>query len=86
MIEAAARADEFLEKGDMAGCETWHWILNAIERLQAKAPAEPSPGCVNRQANDETQAHTQHDSLKHMDTISIAGGKPCSMQGQRRRW
>jgi hypothetical protein len=24
----------------MAGTETWHWILNAIERLQAKAPAE----------------------------------------------
>jgi hypothetical protein len=24
----------------MAGAETWHCILNAIERLQAKAPAE----------------------------------------------
>ena len=24
----------------MAGAETWHRILNAIERLQAKAPAE----------------------------------------------
>jgi hypothetical protein len=23
----------------MAGAETWHGILNAIERLQAKAPA-----------------------------------------------
>ena len=23
----------------MAGAETWHRILNAIERLQAKAPA-----------------------------------------------
>jgi hypothetical protein len=24
----------------MAGAETWHRILNAIERLQAKAPAD----------------------------------------------
>jgi hypothetical protein len=24
----------------MAGAEVWHRILNAIERLQAKAPAE----------------------------------------------
>jgi hypothetical protein len=24
----------------MAGAETWHRILNAIEQLQAKAPAE----------------------------------------------
>jgi hypothetical protein len=29
-----------LENDDMAGCETWHRILNAIERLQAPAPAE----------------------------------------------
>jgi hypothetical protein len=40
MIEAAQRADELLDAGDMAGCETWHRILNAIERLQATAPAE----------------------------------------------
>jgi hypothetical protein len=32
--------DELLDEGDMAGAETWHRILNAIERLQAKAPAE----------------------------------------------
>jgi hypothetical protein len=25
---------------DMAGAGTWHRILNAIERLQAKAPAD----------------------------------------------
>jgi hypothetical protein len=36
----AAHADELLENDDMAGCETWHRILNAIERLQAKAPAD----------------------------------------------
>lgn len=40
MLEEAARADELLEAGDMAGSETWHRILNAIERLQAKAPAD----------------------------------------------
>ena len=34
------RADQMLEEGDMAGAETWHRILNAIERLQAKASAE----------------------------------------------
>ena len=38
--DAAARADQLLDEGDMAGAETWHRILNAIERLQAKAPAE----------------------------------------------
>jgi hypothetical protein len=40
MLEASARADQLLDEGDMAGAETWHRILNAIERLQAKAPAE----------------------------------------------
>jgi hypothetical protein len=29
-----------LDEGDMAGAETWHRMLDAIERLQAKAPAE----------------------------------------------
>ena len=40
MLEAAQRADQLLDDGDMAGAEVWHLILNAIERLQAKAPAE----------------------------------------------
>ena len=40
MQEAAARADQLLDEGDMAGAEVWHRILNAIERLQAKAPSE----------------------------------------------
>jgi hypothetical protein len=36
MLEASERADQLLD--DMAGAETWHRIiLNAIERLQAKA-------------------------------------------------
>jgi hypothetical protein len=29
-----------LAEGGMVGAETWHRILNAIERLQAKAPAD----------------------------------------------
>ena len=37
---APACADELLDAGDMAGAEVWHRILNAIERLQAKAPAD----------------------------------------------
>jgi hypothetical protein len=40
MLEASQRVDQLLDEGDMAGAETWHRILNAIERLQAKAPAE----------------------------------------------
>jgi hypothetical protein len=46
MPEAAERADQLLDEGDMAGAETWHRILNATERLQAKAPAagEKVPG------------------------------------------
>jgi hypothetical protein len=40
MLEAAARADQLMADGDMPGCTTWHQILDAIERLQAKAPAE----------------------------------------------
>jgi hypothetical protein len=39
-FETSERADQLLDEGDMAGAETWHRILNAIERLQAKAPAE----------------------------------------------
>jgi triphosphoribosyl-dephospho-CoA synthetase len=40
MLEASERADQLLDEGDMAGAETWHRILNAIERLQAKAPSD----------------------------------------------
>ena len=40
MIEAAERADRLLDEGDMACAETWHRILDAIERLRAKAPAD----------------------------------------------
>ena len=40
MLEGSQRADQMLEEGDMPGAETWHRILNAIERLQAKAPTE----------------------------------------------
>jgi hypothetical protein len=40
MLEASQRADQLLGEGDTAGAGTWHRILNAIERLQARAPAE----------------------------------------------
>ena len=33
MLEAAERADQLLDEGDMAGAETWHRIVNAVERL-----------------------------------------------------
>ena len=46
MLEAAQRADQLRDEGDMAGAETWpalrpgNRILKAIERLQARHPAE----------------------------------------------
>jgi hypothetical protein len=40
MLEAAARADQLLDEGDMVGAATWHRILNAIERLRATKPGE----------------------------------------------
>jgi hypothetical protein len=40
VMEAAARAGELLEAGDLEGCAIWHRILDAIERLQATKPAE----------------------------------------------
>jgi hypothetical protein len=40
MIEAAARADKLLEEGYPVAATAWHRILNAIERLQVKTPAE----------------------------------------------
>jgi hypothetical protein len=43
MLEAAARADQLLEDGDWQGAATWHRRLDAIERLQAKCPAEGEP-------------------------------------------
>jgi hypothetical protein len=35
-----APPDQLLDEGDVAGAETWHRILNAIERLQAEVPAD----------------------------------------------
>jgi hypothetical protein len=46
MLEAAERADQLLDEGDMAGAETWHRILNAIERLQAKGPGGRGEGAA----------------------------------------
>jgi hypothetical protein len=40
MLEAANRAAQWQEEGNMAGAEMWHRILNAIERLQAMKPAD----------------------------------------------
>jgi hypothetical protein len=34
-IEAAARADEFFNKGDLAGQRTWLRVLKAIDELRA---------------------------------------------------
>jgi hypothetical protein len=39
-LEAAGRADQLQEDGDWQGAVTWHRILDAIERLQARTPAE----------------------------------------------
>jgi len=33
-------ADQLLDEGDMAGAETWHRILDCVERIQAQKPAD----------------------------------------------
>ncbi len=38
-IEAAMRADEMLEKGDLRGYAVWRRILKAVEELQRMEPA-----------------------------------------------
>jgi hypothetical protein len=38
-VEAALRHDQLLEDGDWLGAFVWQRILEAIERLQAKAAA-----------------------------------------------
>ena len=37
-LEAAKRADELLEAGDMDGCAVWKQIVAAVEDLQRQAP------------------------------------------------
>jgi hypothetical protein len=39
-VEAAARADEMLDVGDVDGARVWQRIANAIDHLQAEKPAE----------------------------------------------
>jgi hypothetical protein len=54
----------------MAGAETWYRILNAIERLQAKAPAEGT-GCIERRSRKHAQQrehrhrHRDNDQRHH---------------------
>ena len=38
-IEAAMRADEMLEKGDLGGYAVWKRILKAVGKLQRTQPA-----------------------------------------------
>ncbi len=37
-IQAAMRADELLETGDLDGCAVWKRILRAVEELQGTEP------------------------------------------------
>ncbi len=37
-IQAAMRADELLEKGDLDGAAVWRRVLRAVEELQDTAP------------------------------------------------
>ena len=63
MLEAAARADKLQEDGDWQGALTWHRILDAIHRLQAKAPAE---GEKVRRTATFAEAHTVTDKLSEI--------------------
>ena len=38
--QAAMRADQMLEHGDLDGSLVWHAIITAIRRLQVEKPAE----------------------------------------------
>jgi len=40
MLESVALAEHLLEDGDCQGAAMWHRIRDAIEWLQAKAPAK----------------------------------------------
>ncbi len=42
-LEAVARADVMLDKGDMDGRRVWLDILEKIEELQWEGPAEGEP-------------------------------------------
>jgi hypothetical protein len=39
VLEAVERGRKRLEEGDLRGAITWHCIISAIERLQARQPA-----------------------------------------------
>ncbi len=41
ILEAAMRADEMLDKGDLDGRAVWRQVLAAIEELQKVAPEGP---------------------------------------------
>jgi len=43
MLEASTRADHLPEDGDWQGSLTWHCIIDALERLMARGPAEGEP-------------------------------------------
>ena len=43
-VEAAMRADELLNKGDLDGYAVWKRVLRAVEELHR---AEPEPGAVH---------------------------------------
>ena len=40
VLAAVKRGKQLLQEDDLQGAVTWHRIVSAIERLQAKAPAE----------------------------------------------
>src|SRR5262249_55035691 len=40
MLEASMRADQNFDKGNMPGAETWHRVLNCVERILATKPGE----------------------------------------------
>jgi hypothetical protein len=39
-LEAARRADEMLERGDVDGCAVWKRIVRAVEEMQRKERRE----------------------------------------------
>jgi hypothetical protein len=63
MLEASELADQLLDEGDMAGAETWHRILNAIGRLQAKVPVgERCNDCPARPRRQRTRPQQRNEN------------------------
>ena len=69
-LEAAAHADQVLEDGDPVAAVNWHRILDTIERLQVKAPAEGEKVHPAQSTDEEAQAWVPSSAPKRSNVSS----------------